>query len=70
MIMKKLPLGPTLAVIAVLLLGAIFVYFYMSLNRLDKQLLATRDTIVSDSSKISAIVNFFNANANVQTNAK
>jgi hypothetical protein len=66
--MKRTLIGPILAVLALVLIGAMFVYFYLSLNRLDSKVLAARDTIVKDSGQITAIVNFFNANANAQTN--
>jgi hypothetical protein len=68
--MKKIMIGPALTVLALVLIGALFVYFYMSLNRLDNKLIAARDTIVKDSGSITAIVNFFNANANAQTTKK
>lgn len=66
--MKKTMIGPALAVIGVLLVGAMFVYFYISLNRLDKQLIAVQAATMEDSNKISAIVNFFNSNLNAQAN--
>jgi len=66
--MKKTIIGPLLTVIALLLIGGMFVYFYVSLNRLEKKLTAAQTVTVEDSSKITAIVNFFNANLNAQTN--
>jgi len=68
--MKKTLIGPILTVLAMLLLAGMFIYFYVSLNRLDKKLIAVQTAIADDSGKISAIVNFFNANANGQTNQK
>ncbi len=68
--MKKTLIGPILTVIVLLLIGGMFVYFYMSLNRLEKQLTAINTAISEDSGKITAIVNFFNSNANAQTNKK
>jgi len=70
--MKKTLIGPILVVLAMLLLAGMFIYFYVSLNRLDKKLVAVQTAIADDSGKISAIVNFFNANANAngQTNQK
>jgi hypothetical protein len=66
--MKKSLIGPILAVIALALLAVMFVYFYISLNRLDKKIIAVQTVVVTDSSKITAIVNFFNSNLNAQTN--
>ncbi len=45
-----------------------FVYFYISLNRMDKKIIAVQQAAVEDSAKISAIVNFFNSANNAQTN--
>jgi len=66
--MKKSFICPILTVVALALIGAMFIYFYLSLNRLDNRVIAVQSTIVTDSSKITAIVNFFNSNANAQTN--
>jgi len=65
--MKKDLIGPIITVIVVILLTAMFVYFYISLNRLDKQTVALRDTTVTQSNQVTAIINFFNANANAQS---
>lgn len=66
--MKKSLVGPILTVVAVALIAAMFIYFYISLNRLDKKIIAVQTTVVTDSGKITAIVNFFNSSANAQTN--
>jgi hypothetical protein len=68
--MKKISVGPLLTVIVMVLLVAMFVYFFLQLNRLDKKITAVSTTVAQDSGQISAIVNFFNANANAngQTN--
>jgi len=66
--MKKTLIEPILTVIVLVLVGAMFVYFYMSLNRLDNKISAMQETIITDSGQITSIVNFFNANANAQTN--
>ena len=66
--MKKTIIGPLLTIIALVVIGAMFTYFYIQLNRLDKKIIAEQTTISTDSSKITAIVNFFNANTNTQTN--
>ncbi len=62
--MKKSFVGPLLASIVILLIAAMFVYFYISLNRMDKQLTAVQQSVVDDSTKLTAIVNFFNTAAN------
>lgn len=68
--MKKSLIGPILAIIVAIVLAAMFVYFYISLNRLDKKMIAARTAVIDDSNKIAAIINFFNANLNAQTNKK
>ncbi|MFA6995574.1 MAG: hypothetical protein WC249_04220 [Patescibacteria group bacterium] len=68
--MKKTLIGPILAVVAIILVGAMFVYFYISLNRLDSKLMTIQTTTIADSGKITSIVNFFNAGNNSQTNAQ
>lgn len=67
--MKKTLIGPILTVVAIVLVGAMFVYFYISLNRLDEKLMTIQTTTIADSGKITSIVNFFNAGNNAQTNA-
>lgn len=66
--MKKTLIGPILTVLVLVLVGAMFVYFYVSLGRLEKKFLAVQTVVVEDSNKITSIVNFFNANINAQTN--
>lgn len=68
--MKKSLIGPLLVVVGLALIGAMFVYFYLSLNKIEKKLMAVQTATIEDSSKITAIVNFFNANLNAQTNKK
>jgi hypothetical protein len=68
--MKKTLIGPILTVITLLLVIGLFVYFYVSLNRMEKRLTTMQATIADDSGKITEIVNFFNTNANAQTNKK
>ena len=60
-------IGPLLTIIALVLLAAMFIYFYVQLNRLDKKIVAEQTVISTDTGKISAIVNFFNANTNATT---
>jgi len=66
--MQKSFIGPLITVIALVLIGSMFVYFYVSLNRMEEKVMAVQTAIAEDSSKITAIVNFFNANTN--TNAQ
>ena len=66
--MRKTLVGPLLTVIAVLLVAAMFVYFYISLNKLEKKAIEIQTTAVTDAGKLSAVVNFFNSNLNAQAN--
>jgi len=66
--MKKTLIGPIFSVIALLLVSALFVYFFISLNRMDKKISEIQAAAVTDSGKLSAIVNFFNTNSNAQAN--
>jgi len=66
--MKKAFVGPLITIIVLVLLLAMFVYFYIQLNRQDKKIMTIQQTIAEDSSKINSIVNFFNTNLNAQTN--
>lgn len=68
--MKKTLIGPLLTVIGLALIGGMFVYFYISINRIEKKLVTVQTATVEDANKITAIVNFFNANLNAQTNKK
>ncbi len=68
--MKKSLIGPLLTIIGLALIGVMFVYFYLSINKIEKKLMAVQTSTIEDSSKITAIVNFFNANLNAQTNKK
>ena len=71
MSMKKSLFGPIIAGLAVLLIAAMFVFFYVSLNRMDKKISTLQTTIVDNSTKATAIVNFLNSatNNNANTNA-
>jgi flagellar basal body-associated protein FliL len=66
--MKKSIVGPLITTIVLVLVAAMFVFFFVSLNRMDKKLIAVQQTIVDDSAKITAIVNFFNSATNAQAN--
>ena len=62
--MKKILIGPLLAVIAIVLLAGMFIYFQITINRLEKTVTETQTTIADNSNKLQGIVQFFNANAN------
>lgn len=68
--MKKTLIGPLLAVLALLLLAGLFIYFQVTISRMEKTLTETQTAIADNSGKIQAIVNFFNSNPNLnaQTN--
>jgi hypothetical protein len=66
--MKKSFIAPFLGIIGAILLAAIFIYFYISLNRLDKKITEMQNNVVKNSNETAAIVNFFNANLNAQNN--
>jgi len=65
--MKKISINVFLTVIVMILLAGMFVYFFLQLNRLDKKITAVNTTIAENATQISAIVNFFNSNANAAT---
>jgi len=66
--MKKNLVGPAFTVIFLVLLLAMFGYFYFQLNRLDKKIVSLQTAVAGDSAKIGAVVNFFNSNLNAQAN--
>ena len=66
--MKKTIIGPLLTIIALVVVAAMFTYFYIQLNRLDKKMIAQQAVISADTAKVTAIVNFFNSNINAQAN--
>ncbi len=66
--MRKSLVGPLLTVIAVLLVSAMFVYFYISINKLEKKAIGIQSAAVTDAGKLSAVINFFNSNLNAQAN--
>ena len=68
--MKKTLIGPILTIVGLVLILGMFVYFYLSINKIEKKLMAAQTATVEDANKITAIVNFFNANLNAQTNKK
>lgn len=64
--MKKTFIGPILGVLGAAIIAALFIYFYVSLNRMDKSITALQTAIIDNSSKTAEIVNFFNSNLNAQ----
>jgi hypothetical protein len=49
----------------VMMIG-LFIYFYITLNRVDNKLTAMQNSALDNSAKINAVVNFFNTNLNAQ----
>jgi len=68
--MKKTLIGPILTSIALVLLAAMFIYFYISLNRLESKLLTIQTSTITDSDKITGIVNFINTQTNPKSNGQ
>ncbi|HPY08916.1 MAG: hypothetical protein ACOX0H_02750 [Patescibacteria group bacterium] len=66
--MKKPMLCKLVVIIFLLILGGLFTYFYVTLNRVDKKLNEIQAVVLQDSEKVSGIINFFNANINAQNN--
>lgn len=62
--MKKSLIGTVIGIVIGLLIIAMFIYVHISLNRMDKDIIALQQTVVEDSAKVSAIVNFFNSAQN------
>lgn len=66
--MQKNMLGKLATIIFMIILAGIFVYFYITLNRVDKKLNEMQTNLTQDAAKISSIVNFFNTNLNANAN--
>lgn len=62
--MKKKPIGLILTIIAFVLLAAMFVYFFISLNKIDEKTQKLAEEVSKNSSQTTAIVNFLNSNLN------
>lgn len=62
--MKKKLLGPILTGVALLLLAGMFVYFFMSLNKIDKKTQEIAEIVSQNSGQSSAIINYLNTNLN------
>lgn len=66
--MQKNMLGKLATIILMVILAGLFVYFYITLNRVDKKLNEMQTNLTQDAAKISSIVNFFNTNLNANAN--
>lgn len=66
--MQKNMLGQLATIIIMVIMAGLFVYFYITLNRVDKKLTEMETNVAQDSAKISSIVNFFNTNLNANAN--
>ncbi len=66
--MQKNMLGKLATIIFMVIMAGLFVYFYITLNRVDKKLDDMQTNLTQDGAKISEIVNFFNANLNANAN--
>lgn len=64
--MKKNYVGPITTVIILILLITGFVYFQVTINRLDKKMIKVQTTITDNSTKLNGVVNFFNASLQAQ----
>lgn len=62
--MPKNMIGKLAMIILLIVMAGLFVYFYVTLNRVDKQLVTVQTTLTRDSAKVTEIVNFFNTNLN------
>ena len=66
-IMKKSSIGPLITSIILVLVAALFIFVFVSLNRLDKKIIAVQQEIIDNSGNVASIVNFINATTNDQT---
>lgn len=64
--MQKNMLGKLATIILLIAIAGLFVYFYITLNRVDNKLTEIQTNSIDNSAKINAIVNFFNTNLNAQ----
>jgi len=67
--MKKSLINPILTIVVLVLVGAMFVYFYVSLNHMDKRMQTIQTTASTNYKQTQSIVNFINKNISAQTNA-
>ena len=66
--MKNQMLCKLAVIIFLVILGGLFTYFFVTLNRVDKKLNEIQTVVLQNSEKVGGIVNFFNANLNAQNN--
>lgn len=59
--MQKSSTGPIMAVLVLVILGALYGYMYYQNNSQEKKINELQNTIVQDSQTVSAVVNFINA---------
>jgi len=59
--MQKSSAGPIMAVLVLVILGALYGYMYYQNNSQEKKINELQNTIVQDSQTVSAVVNFINA---------
>ena len=58
--MQKSSTGPIMAVLVLVILGALYGYMYYQNNNQEKKINELQNTIVQDSQTVSAVVNFIN----------
>lgn len=58
---KKNAKNNIIAMVALLLLAGVLVYFFVQLNRTEKKALAVQESAVKNAQTISGVVNFFNS---------
>lgn len=64
--MKKSLVGPLVTGIVLVLVAALFVFVFITLNRMDKKIITVQQGIVDNSSKLTSVVNFLNSASNAQ----
>lgn len=64
---EKTSIGPLITSIILVLVAALFIFVFVSLNRLDKKIIAVQQEIIDNSGNVASIVNFINATTNDQT---
>lgn len=66
--MKNTMINKIAAVVILVLIAGLMIYFYISLNRMDKKLTSIQTVVIENSGTTNEIVNFFNANINAAQN--
>ncbi len=62
--MKKTLVSRIITIVLIVLVAALFVYFYVQISRLGRKIGELQQTTAENSAKVTAIVNFFNASLN------